>query len=86
MDLEDITFELSRPIEALDTLNQIFENELIEGCTLMTKPELKKFFDVLFAYNYITHLISKNLFEIREKYQQYIEDKIESHLTMSEKS
>lgn len=61
MDLEDLTMELSRPVEALDVLNRIFENELSENYDMLIKPELKKFFDILYAYNYITRLLAVNL-------------------------
>lgn len=77
MDLEDITAEMSRPIEALKFINVIFETEIGEKSYSMTSQEQKELFELLYTYSYIIGILTENMFQIRAKYQQRLEEIIE---------
>lgn len=81
MDLEDITAEMSRPIEALKVINVIFETEIGEKSYLMTSQEQKELLESLYAYGHIIGLLTENLFQIRTKYQQRLEQIIKKIVT-----
>ncbi len=81
MDLEDITTEMSRPIETLKVMNLIFETEIGEKSYLMTNHEQKELLESLYAYAHIIGLLTENLFQIRAKYQQKLEEIIKKIVT-----
>lgn len=81
MDLEDITAEMSRSLEALKIIYEKLENELGDKSCLMRSPEQRELLDTLYAFSHIIGLLCGNLNQVRENYRLNIEETIKKVVT-----
>lgn len=81
MDLEDITAEMSRSLDALKIIYEKLEIELGEKSCLMRSTEQRELLDTLYAFSHIIGLLCGNLNQVREKYRLNIEETIKKVVT-----
>mgnify|MGYP000260150790 FL=1 len=81
MDLEDITAEMSRSLDALKIIYEKLEIELGEKSCFMQNAEQRELLYTLYALSHIIGLLRGNLNQVREKYQLNIEETIKKVVT-----
>lgn len=81
MDLEDITAEMSRSLEALKIVYEKLEIELGEKSCFMQNAEQREMLDTLYSLSHIIGLLCGNLNQVREKYRLNIEETIKKIVT-----
>ncbi len=81
MDLEDITAEMSRSLEALKIIYEKLEIELGEKSCFMQNAEQRELLYTLYALSHIIGLLCWNLNQVRKKYQLNIEETIKKVVT-----
>ncbi len=81
MDLEDITAEMSRSLDALKIIYEKLEIELGEKSCFMQNAEQRELLYTLYALSHIIGLLCWNLTQVREKYQLNIEETIKKVVT-----